>query len=183
MVVTDASNAEAGARRLEGGVRDSGAAVAISDGGELPAPPRPASYAAVVDILRRSCAYLRCHAGPYVGGGLPLQPGADYASVLVNVPACQYERMKRVEPYHPERSWLMIKLTASFRDADDPYAGYIFFESDPDWDPEQRSCRDATEDGTPLFGQRMPLTAPNMLPESELETIRSWISEGAPFTH
>jgi hypothetical protein len=99
---------------------------------------------------------------------------------LVGVPACEYERMNRVEPFHPERSWMMVKLTAAFRDRDDPYAGYIYFEPEPGWDPNRRGCRDQTEDGSLLYGSRMPLTAPNMLPDDELETIRSWIAEGAP---
>ena len=111
---------------------------------------------------------------------MPLLRGSNHAAALVGVPACEYERMNRVEPFHPERSWMMVKLTAAFRDRDDPYAGYIYFDPEPDWDPNQRGCRDQTEDGTPLFGSRMPLTAPNMLPESELDTIRSWIAEGAP---
>jgi hypothetical protein len=142
--------------------------------------PRPESYAAVVEILERSCAYVRCHAGTPVGGTLSLLRGDNHAASLVGVPACEYERMNRIEPFQPERSWLMVKLTAAFRDRDDPYAGYIYFEPDPDWEPNQRGCRDQTEDGSPLYGSRMPLTAPNMLPESEIETIRSWIMEGAP---
>jgi hypothetical protein len=142
--------------------------------------PQPESYAAVVEIFERSCAYIRCHAGTPVGGTLSFLRGANHALSLVDVPACEYERMKRVEPFQPERSWLIVKLTAAFRDRDDPYANYIYFDPDPDWDPNQRGCRDQTDDGTPLFGSRMPLTAPNMLPDSELETIRRWIEEGAP---
>lgn len=138
-----------------------------------------ALYPQVQAILARSCAYQRCHAGPLLGGGLDLSPGTDYAAALVGVPACEYERMARVEPFHPERSWLMVKLTADFRGPGDPLAFYIHFEPDPDWDPELRGCRDRADDGTPLFGQRMPLTAPNVLPEEELDVIRAWIASGA----
>lgn len=88
--------------------------------------------------------------------------------------------MARVQPSDPEHSWLMVKLTADFRPADDPYPYYIRFEPEPGWDSSQRACRDQTEDGTPLFGQRMPLTAPNMLPAPELATVRAWIEAGAP---
>jgi hypothetical protein len=142
--------------------------------------PRPESYAAVVEILERSCAYVRCHSGTPVGGALSFLRGANHALSLVDVPACEYELMKRVEPFHPERSWLIVKLTAAFRPASDPYANYIYFDPEPGWDPNQRGCRDETDEGTPLFGSRMPLTAPNMLPDEELETLRGWIAEGAP---
>ena len=139
-----------------------------------------ASYGAVVAIIERSCAYQRCHAFPIVGAGLSLARGVDYRSMLVGVTACEYERMKRVEPGHPERSWLMVKLTAKARELTDPYATYIYFDPPENWDPEQRGCRDQTDEGMPLFGQRMPATAPNMLPPEEIETIRSWIADGAP---
>jgi len=137
-------------------------------------------YASVRDIIDRTCAYERCHSGVPIGAGLPLPTGADHAKALVGVPSCQYPLMLRVKPGDPDNSWIMIKLTAPFRPSADPYANYILFEPPADWDASQRDCRDQTEDGTPLFGQRMPLTAPNMLPEEELETIRSWILAGAP---
>ncbi|MET0343874.1 MAG: hypothetical protein ABW252_22865 [Polyangiales bacterium] len=136
-------------------------------------------YAAVSAILARSCAYHRCHAGPVVGGGLSLAEGSDYRAALVGVEACAYERMALVEPYHPERSWLMVKLTAEARPLDDPYATYIYFDPPAGWDPRARRCVDQTDDGTPLFGQRMPATAPNLLPADEIATIRAWIAEGA----
>jgi hypothetical protein len=141
---------------------------------------RPASYARVVDILQRSCSYVRCHDGPLIGGALRLAHDGDYAAVLIGVPACEYERMARVQPGDPEHSWLMVKLTAAYRSASDPYANYIEFAPEAGWDPERRGCKDRTDAGQPLFGQRMPLTAPNMLPEAELESIRQWILEGAP---
>jgi hypothetical protein len=76
----------------------------------------------VHEILQKSCAYERCHSGISVGGALYLQRGVDFAAALVGVTACQYERMARVEPGHPERSWLMVKVAAEFRPSDDPYA-------------------------------------------------------------
>ena len=88
--------------------------------------------------------------------------------------------MAIVSPFDPDHSWLMVKLTAPYRDLDDPYALYIRFTPAPHWDPQQRDCRDQADDGTPLFGQRMPLTAPNTLPRADLETIRRWILAGAP---
>jgi hypothetical protein len=145
----------------------------------LTAPDAGAQYAEVEAILRRSCAYERCHAGALIGAGLDLSAGGDYRAVLLDRPACEYERMALVEPGDADRSWLMVKLTAPYRSRDDPYAFYIEFEPDDDWDPSLRRCPDETDDGTPLFGQRMPLTAPNMLKESELAAIRAWIEGGA----
>ena len=139
-----------------------------------------ASYQRVREIIARSCAYHRCHAGPVQGGGLNFAAGVDYRSQLVNVQSCGYDRMMEVEPFAPERSWLMVKLTADARPLDDPYATYIYFDPPADWDPTKRRCVDQTDDGKPLFGQRMPATAPNMLPPDELEAIRAWIAEGAP---
>ena len=139
-----------------------------------------ALYPRVRDIIQRSCAYERCHDGALIGGKLALPRGGDFAAALVSVTACEYDRMARVEPFDPDNSWLMVKLTAEFRDPDDPVLpNYIYFEPDADWDPERRGCRDRAADGTPLFGQRMPLTAPNMLPEDEIEAIRGWIAAGA----
>lgn len=154
-------------------------AAPAADGGSDDGAP-PASYAAVQQIIQRSCAYVRCHDGPILGGTLALRRHGDYASVLVGVTACEYERMPRVMPYDPEHSWIMVKLTTHFRPADDPYANYIEFEPEPDWDPNQRGCKDQTDDGTPLFGMRMPATAPNMLPDEDLAAIRAWILAGAP---
>ena len=139
-----------------------------------------ASYQRVREIIARSCAYHRCHAGPVQGGGLNFAAGLDYRSQLVNVQACAYDRMMEVEPFAPERSWLMVKLTAEARPLDDPYATYIYFDPPADWDPTKRRCVDQTDDGTPLFGQRMPATAPNMLPPDDIAAIRAWIAEGAP---
>jgi len=137
------------------------------------------SYARVQAIFARSCAYERCHSGAIIGGALNLARGSDYAAALIGVPACEYERMARVEPGDPERSWLMVKLTAAVRPASDAYADYILFEPATNWDGTRRGCPDQTDDGTPLFGQRMPLTAPNMLPEEDLDAIRAWIAAGA----
>ena len=150
-----------------------------ADGGR-DASSEPASYRAVREIFERSCAYNRCHSGVPTGGSLPLPPGSDIALALVDVPSCEYPPLVRVKPGDPERSWLWIKLTADVRPKTDEFYDYILFEPEPGWDETMRGCRDRLPDGTPLFGQRMPLTAPNMLPVEELAVIRDWISEGAP---
>ncbi|MET0384461.1 MAG: hypothetical protein ABW321_00810 [Polyangiales bacterium] len=149
--------------------------------GDAAAVEQPASYRAVSDIIQKSCAYPRCHDGAYVGGALSLPFGSNFATALVDVDACQYPKLKRVEPYHPERSWLMIKLTTEERPDGDPFAGFIAFEPDADWDPSTTRCPSVTGDAPAIFGTRMPATAPDMLPADEIEVIRSWIAEGAPY--
>lgn len=160
--------------------RDAAPELPRDAGGETEDAGHSDSYKAVAAIVQSSCSYIRCHGGSVFGAALLFERDADFAKQLVNVPACQYDSMPRVTPFDPERSWLMIKLTANVRPRDDPYQDYIFFEPPPDWDPSKRSCRDETADGTPLFGQRMPATAPNMLSEADLQAFRSWILAGAP---
>jgi hypothetical protein len=137
-------------------------------------------YPQVVDVIERRCSWERCHAGPLIGAGLSFAPGGDHRAALVGVRACEYDLMARVTPGDPAQSWLMVKLTAPFRPLSDPYAHQIFFTPPAGWDPSRRGCRDQTRDGVPLFGQRMPSTAPNTLPPDELDVIRRWIAQGAP---
>lgn len=137
-------------------------------------------YPRVEAVISQGCAIKRCHSGTIVGAGLLFPEGGDFWAALVNVPACQYERFALVEPGKPDASWLIVKLTAPFRGPGDPYANYIHFEPAPDWDQDARRCPDKTEAGEPLFGQRMPATAPNMLADEDLATIVAWISQGAP---
>jgi hypothetical protein len=141
---------------------------------------RSSSYDAVREILTRSCTYERCHSGVPIGGNLDLTPGIDYAGSMVDVPSCEYPPYLRVKPGDPDHSWVIVKLTSHVRPRDDALADYILFEPEPGWDERKRVCRDHADDGTPLFGQRMPLTAPNMLPSDQIETIRNWIASGAP---
>jgi hypothetical protein len=163
---------------------DQGAATSSGDDASMAAQPQDdsPSYAAVAAIFRRSCGFARCHSPPVLGGGLNFAREVDYHPQLVGVPACEYDRMKRVEPGQPERSWLMVKLTAAVRPSSDKYGTYIEFEPASDWDPSQRPrlCRLDSESGEPLFGWRMPATTPNMLREDEIEVIRAWIADGAP---
>jgi hypothetical protein len=162
---------------------ESGGDAADDDAGPQPheaARAESKSYQAVREILTHSCTYERCHSGVPIGGNLDLTPGIDYAGSMVGVPSCEYPKYLRVAPGDPEHSWVMIKLTSQVRPRQDALADYILFEPDTGWDESKRICRDHTPDGTPLFGQRMPLTAPNMLPQGQIETIREWIAEGAP---
>ncbi|MEY4578364.1 MAG: hypothetical protein RL701_3067 [Pseudomonadota bacterium] len=91
-----------------------------------------ASYDAVAEIVHKSCSYSRCHAGAVVGAGLFFDATGDFAAPLVDVTACEYEGMKRVAPFGPDHSWLMVKLTAQVRDRDDPYSNYIYFDAGKD---------------------------------------------------
>ena len=164
----------------------SDAAVPFSDaaswdaGAGEPPPTGESLYPQVQAIVRRSCSFDRCHNGIFVGAGLYFGPDMDARDALVNVTACEYDRMARVAPGDPEHSWIWIKLTAPFRPQLDPYATYIEFEPPADWDRSVRGCPDETDTGVPLFGQRMPATAPNSLPKEELSVIRRWIEQGAP---
>lgn len=157
-------------------------ALGCDDGGPASADAggHASLYPQVHAILERSCAFERCHQGRVFGGGLYLDPDADMRAALVGVPACEYERMARVEPFDPAASWLMVKLTATFRPETDPYANYIEFTPASNWQEGARGCPDQTEDGHPLFGQRMPALAPNRLPDTELSLIEAWIAQGAP---
>ena len=165
------------------------AATALGDGGCVPpadvglpegGQDAGSLYPRVVAIIERSCAYQRCHAGTPVGAGLSFEVGGDHRAMLVGVRACEYDRMARVTPGDPDQSWLWVKLTAPFRPLDDPYAHSIYFTPPHAWDETARGCRDQTDEGLPLFGQRMPSTAPNTLSGPELEVIRRWILAGAP---
>lgn len=137
-------------------------------------------YPQVESIVLRTCAIERCHAGSIYGGGLVFTPERSVYDTLVDVVACQYDGMDLVEPGSPETSWLWIKLTAPFRPPEDPLATLIYFDPPEGWDRSLRGCPDETDEGVPLFGSRMPLTAPNQLPDAELSVIREWIAQGAP---
>jgi hypothetical protein len=177
---------------LEAGALEAGALLAVEaglvlpsafDGGEggeaaLPAAPYEA-FAPIARLIAARCSFDRCHGAGAYGGGIDFGGRSDPYEQLVGVASCQYPPYQRVQPGAPDRSWLMVKLTAEARPASDPLATYILFTPETGFDPSARGCPDQTDDGTPLFGTRMPGTAPNMLESSELETIRRWIADGA----
>lgn len=129
-----------------------------------------ALYVAAAEVLTVRCAQARCH-GPVPAYEL-LELTADRCDLtrpLLDVPACEYDLMDRVEPGQPERSWLWLKLTAPH---DERYQ--LQFEPDDAWSPSRDPrCAEAG------FGTRMP--PPGFpLSDAERETIRAWILAGAP---
>jgi hypothetical protein len=73
----------------------------------------------------------------------------------------------------------MIKLTSPVYEEPDRL-GLIEFTPDPAWVPKEGPCANTASDGTPLFGMRMPATAPNVLPDADLASFKRWIEVGAP---
>ena len=88
-------------------------------GGGGGAPPKPAckppatpsvSFATNIQpIFNRSCALTSCHTGAVPAQGQDLTAGIAY-SQLVNVPSTEQPKLKRVNPGHPELSYLVRKI-------------------------------------------------------------------------
>jgi hypothetical protein len=133
----------------------------------------------VAVIVSHSCSYSRCHGNLVANAGLVFNSAVNFRDILVGVTACEYDLMPRVKPGKPLESWVMIKLTSPVYDQPDRM-GLIEFTPDPSWVPKEGPCTSTASDGTPLFGMRMPATAPNMLPDADLATFKRWIEVGAP---
>ena len=88
-------------------------------GGGGSAPPKRAckppavltiSFAHTIQpIFDRSCALVSCHTGAVPAQGQDLAAGVAY-SQLVNVPSTEQPKLKRVNPGHPELSYLVRKI-------------------------------------------------------------------------
>ena len=88
-------------------------------GGGGSAPPKRAckppavltiSFAHTIQpIFDRSCALVSCHTGAVPAQGQDLTAGVAY-SQLVNVPSTEQPKLKRVNPGHPELSYLVRKI-------------------------------------------------------------------------
>jgi hypothetical protein len=138
-----------------------------------------ALYADVDAIITRSCARQVCHGFMVANAQLDLMTAAGFRAALVDVPACEYDRMPRVKPGDPEHSWIMIKLAGRVRFRQ--YADFVDFEPDPDWRANNPACAGQFDDGSPWFGTRMPPADTTRPPSAqEIETIRAWIEAGAP---
>lgn len=143
---------------------------------ETAAPATPTvHYAAVQTILEQSCAKQVCHGFMVMNARLDLT--ADPRAVLVDVPACEYDRMMRVAPFDPEHSWIMIKLAGPVRFRQ--FADFIDFTPAADWEPSASPCASRFEDGSPWFGTPMPPPDTTIITPAEIETIATWIREGA----
>jgi len=115
---------------------------------------------------------------------LVFNAAVNFRDGLVDVTACEYDLMPRVKPGKPLESWVMIKLTSPVYDQPDRL-GLIEFT--PALVGSKRgSLRDHSDDGTPLFGMRMPATAPICSPTriSHRQALdRSRSSLGADTAH
>jgi hypothetical protein len=161
---------------------DGGAASMGSDGSgpaaatDAGAPDAPESYLAAESVIRSSCAFIRCHGGAVRGGaGLWFGQSQSIRGPLVNVPACEYDKMMRVKPGDLANSWMLIKLTAPR----DPQTHAISFSPRPDWVPNP-GCGLDPSDGGGRFGLGMPQTGIFELDPDSLAKLVAWIEAGAP---
>jgi len=136
----------------------------------------PASYLAAESVIRSSCAFIRCHGGAVQGGaGLWFGQTTSIRAPLVNVPACEYDKMMRVKPGDVANSWVMVKLGAP----QDPQTHFISFTPQSDW--ISNACPGLIPtDGGGRFGYRMPETGMYQLDPDSLAKLVAWIEAGAP---
>jgi hypothetical protein len=136
----------------------------------------PASYLAAESVIRTSCAFIRCHGGAVQGGaGLWFGQTTSIRGPLVNVPACEYDKMMRVKPGDVANSWMMVKLGAP----QDSQTHFISFSPEAGWD--SISCPGLIPtDGGGQFGYRMPETGMYQLDSDSLAKLVAWIEAGAP---
>ena len=119
-------------------------------GGDLQAqvgdPDRLPSHSTIQEIWNNDC--VRCHRSSSPAAALDLTPEQSFHQ-LVGVPSVQAPDLLRVEPEHPENSYLFLKIAAGRQHLD-------------------RGGR----------GRRMPLGAPP-LPPPAIRLIENWIRAGA----
>jgi len=162
--------------------------------------PIEPTYANVAATIEASCAIgTNCHSRTTgLGEGRlnfhELDPRTrerrPVTTFLNDIVSCQYDQMPRVDPGHPENSWLMIKI-ASMHD----HAGVLSFTPAMEWDP----CRTLptpcpladgslpishcplVENGQLSFGTLMPHSPGSATPLSahHIEMFRQWIAMGA----
>jgi hypothetical protein len=164
-------------RRLTLRVLFVGWLVPACSSGEAPAPTSPpASYLAAEAVIRTSCAFVRCHGGPTRGGaGLWYSQTGSIREPLVNVPACEYDKMMRVKPGDVANSWMITKLEAP----QDPQTHAIAFSPQADWVPNP-ACGLDPNGASGRFGLRMPETGMFQLDADSIAKLVAWISAGAP---
>jgi hypothetical protein len=132
-------------------------AMPICTEGQLGDAGVPGTFANVEKILDRSCAFGVCHFPGFNvpgGPGLDLSHGHAYAD-LVNRTAADPPNQcggLLVQPFHPEASYLMVKLTV----------------------PTGMQCNPK--------GEQMPVGEFVFQPldDCEIDLIRRWIAVGAP---
>jgi hypothetical protein len=101
---------------LAGGCADQGGPVTGA-----PVQPVPVSFANdVQSIFTASCVAASCHGTPRPPTNPDLRAGSSWAA-LVNVTSAGYPPDLRVEPGHPERSVLYLKISGTSRGARMPF--------------------------------------------------------------
>jgi hypothetical protein len=171
----DASSDEASAD-VSAPTADSEGADSVPDPMDAVVSDAPASYLAAESVIRASCAFVRCHGGPTRGGaGLWFGQTQSIRGPLVNVPACEYDKMMRVKPGDLANSWVMTKLTAP----QDPQTHVLAFSPAADWVPAA-GCTIDTTDASGRFGLHMPETGNFELDPDSLSKLVAWIEAGAP---
>jgi hypothetical protein len=136
----------------------------------------PATYVAAEAVVRASCAFVRCHGGPVRGGaGLWFPPTGSIRGPLVNVKACEYDKMMRVKPGDLANSWMIKKLTSP----QEPGTHALVFSPEADWTPNAACDLDPT-DASGRFGTHMPQTGNYELDEDSLAKLEAWVEAGAP---
>ncbi len=139
-------------------VRDAGTPTTVDCSVTLAADATPAvhDFAAVRSFfLRRCAAGSACH-GAGGQGSLTLLGDALHGD-LVGHASSEFPALPRIEPGHPERSWLWLKLAGCFRQL-------------PGCDDPARPC-----------GETMPTLSPisEGFALSEAAVLRAWILDGA----
>lgn len=143
---------------------------------EAMAPGTPRGTREAVGVILRgdgsatnpmgSCAFSSCHSST-AKAMLDVSVMPDFATTLVNVPACETPDLMRVKPGDPLASWLWIKLVGP-ADAE----GNITYPATP------QNCSGAPP-GT--LGILMPWSpgSPTSLLPAQLFQICTWIQDGA----
>jgi hypothetical protein len=132
----------------------------------------PGTWQNVELIIDNTCNNGACHYPNYISGGLDLTHGRAYANLVNQTPQVPDDKCGGVivTPFHPEQSYLMIKL------------------STPD-DTQVCGAVNPAASGLPSTimqcnakGSVMPVGEPFScpLPNCQIDLIRRWILAGAP---
>lgn len=128
-----------------------GAAVLVTAATVAQSPESPSFKRDIVPLFSAKCAFCHMKEGP--DAGLILEPRFSYL-MIVGVPSTE-SSLARVEPGHPERSYLLLKMQNRQREAGGS------------------GNKMPVSPGGVGFGN---LSAT----PSEIELVRAWIAAGAP---
>lgn len=165
-----------------------GAASACGSSGGDSDPVLEPTYANVEMVIRNSCTSdENCHGGG--GNGKArlnfarlLEAGTPITQALVNVEACEYDLMPRIDPGNPENSWFWVKVAGEHNER-----GFLTFTPDASWRTDLQGATDLRPSSCPLvvdgrlsFGEIMPQKSETGLGPNAIELFRQWIVAGAP---